>query len=76
MKVNIKSSKDTDETLKKLYNPDEPPFIMPTLPNEGWVKGGKNINYRLSKLSQTKTFNDGTNYYNYCEAGFRRKKYY
>jgi hypothetical protein len=47
MKVNIKSSKDTDETLKKLYNPDEPPFIMPTLPNEGWVKGGKNINYRL-----------------------------
>jgi hypothetical protein len=51
MQVNIKSSKETEEKLKKVYNPDEPPFIMPTLENDGWTKGGSNINYRLSKLS-------------------------
>ena len=61
MKVNVKSVKETDEKIAKLgYKPDEPPFVVPQLPNDGWTKTGTNITYKLSKLSQTRMFSSAT----------------
>jgi len=82
MRVNAKSMLATSEEVAKLQKPDEPPFIIPTLPNDGWEKTGTQIKYKLSKLSQSHNFPiSGTNtsfgtHYTYPDAAFRRKKYY
>ena len=47
MRVNVKSMMDIADAKAKL--PEGVPVT--TLPNEGWVKCGDNINYKLSKLS-------------------------
>lgn len=88
MKVNVKSTKQTKEKLNNMgAKPDEPPFICPSLPNDGWVKSGSNIKYSVSKISRNKYYNsnsfvtngddNNTNeYYSYPDAVHRRKKYY
>ena len=47
MRVNVKSMLDIAERTEKL-----PSEAGGKLPNDGWVKTGKNITYKLSKLSQ------------------------
>ena len=48
MRVNVKSMLDVEVQKAKL--PEGTP--MTALKNEGWVKSGENIVYKLSKLSQ------------------------
>jgi len=48
MRVNVKSMLDVEVQKAKL--PEGTP--MTALKNEGWVKSGDNIVYKLSKLSQ------------------------
>ena len=47
MRVNVKSMMNIADAKAKL--PEGAPVT--DLPNEGWVKCGDNINYKLSKLS-------------------------
>ena len=48
MRVNVKSMLDFADQKAKLA----PGTPATALKNEGWVKGGTNITYKLSKLSQ------------------------
>ena len=48
MRVNVKSMLDIADQKAKL--PEGTPVT--SLKNEGWVKTGANITYKLSKLSQ------------------------
>ena len=76
MRVNVKSMLDVEERTQKL-----PPEAEGKLPNDGWVKTGDKITYKLSKLSQpAASYNP-----NYGNQGgeevpvirpVRRKKYY
>lgn len=63
MRISIFSQKDFDHRLRQLEQRYEsksgfeskgglPREKVLTLPNDGWVKGGENIQYKISKLSQ------------------------
>ena len=74
MRVNVKSMLDIEEQKTKL-----PVESNGKLPNDGWVKTGKNITYKLSKLSQNRPHvnfgNYGTEEIAACRTQ-RKKKYY
>lgn len=70
MRVNVKSMNDIKERQERLGSE--------TLPNDGWVKAGSNITYKMSKLSQPGSAYN-SNYGNSQESPLirpRRRKYY
>ena len=72
MRVNVKSMQDMKDRKERLG--------IENLPNDGWVKSGTNISYKLSKLSSPGSAYNANygNYYNSESPQMRprRKKYY